>query len=134
MAEVFAFACRISWWHDQSHYTIVNELTPGRANARFLRDVSDPWPNTKYTDILVRKVGAAHTSERFRQNAFYRGIPDARCGDAVKVGDDEGVIVGHNSSANLDILFTSGKWEGQTLNVHPQDVRLATPSTGTHHG
>ncbi len=38
---------------------------------------------------------------------------------AVLVGDFMGVIVGHNSSANLDILAINGKYEGQVLNCHP---------------
>jgi len=121
MADVHAFACRL---RSSEHETIVNNLSAGAAKYRFLLDVRDPWPDTKYTDIRVRKIGPAHTSEQFLRNAKYRGMPHIRCGDRVRVGEEEGAIVGHNGSANFDVLFTSGKWAGQTLNVHPSEVML----------
>ena len=37
----------------------------------------------------------------------------------VQVGEMGGVIVGNNSSANLDVLITDGKYKGQVLNCHP---------------
>jgi hypothetical protein len=37
------------------------------------------------------------------------------------------VIVGHNSSANFDVLFDddSPRYAGNTLNVHPSEIKLA---------
>jgi hypothetical protein len=56
------------------------------------------------------------TSEAFRENAQYRGIPFAYCGMRVEVAGKPGIIVGHNSSANLDVLFDG--WD-RPSNCHP---------------
>lgn len=128
MAELYAFACKLSW---SDHETIINDLSAGKAKYRFWRDVTEPWPDTKFTEVRVRKIGPAHTSERFKANAEYRGMPDVRCGDRVLVGEHEGLIAGHNSSANFDVLFTSGPWTGKTLNVHPGEVTVLS-STNCH--
>jgi len=118
---MFAFACKLTW---SEHETTVNALSAGQAKYQFLLDVRDPYPDTEYTDIRCRKIGPPHTSESFLRNARYRGMPDVRCGDRVRVGEHEGLIAGHNGSANFDVLFTSGPWTGKTLNVHPGEVRL----------
>lgn len=128
---MFAFACKLVW---SEHETIINALSLGQAKYHFLLDVREPWPDTKFTDVRGRKVGPAHTSDRFLHNARYRGMPEARCGDKVMVGTSEGLIAGHNSSANFDILFTSGPWTGKTLNVHPSEVKLLKPSDGDSRG
>lgn len=120
---IYAFACRVSW-APQWGETIYNSTSRGKARSAHFRHVSDPWPDTKFTDIRVRKIGGPHTSERFIANAAYRGLPDVRCGQRVKVGTDEGVIVGHNASANFDVLFETGKYVGETLNCHPSSVEL----------
>ena len=82
-----------------------------------------------FADISVRKLGPAHTSEAFIRNARYRGMPDLRCGEAVTVSGRAGFVVGHNSSANFDVLFTGGDWAGAVLNVHPSELRRA-PAPG----
>jgi hypothetical protein len=125
MTTVYAFACRPVWAEERFDH-IINETSAGRAKAEYLRCVSDPLPDLKFTQIRCRKIGAAQTSADFIRNAKYRGWPDAKCGDCVQVEDWEGVIVGHNSSANFDILATSGRWKGLRLNVHPNDVTLIT--------
>jgi hypothetical protein len=38
---------------------------------------------------------------------------------AVEMDGQKGVITGHNDSANLNVLFTEGKYKGQVLNCHP---------------
>jgi hypothetical protein len=119
MDEVFAFGCRVVWAPEWGE-TIYNTVSAGRAKREHWLNVSEPWPDTKFTDIRVRKIGAPHTSEGFKHNAEYRGMPDVRCGDRVKVGDRTGTIVGHNSSANFDVLFD----DGPTVNVHPSEVKL----------
>lgn len=124
MKPLYSFACRVSWAPDWDE-TIYNAHTAGQAKARHFWQVHDAWDSTKFTDIRVRKIGAPHTSDRFIENARYRGLPDVRCGQRVRVGSDgEGVIVGHNSSANFDVLFETGKWAGRVLNCHPQEVEL----------
>lgn len=125
-SPLFAFACRTSW-APQWGETIYNARTAGQAKVRHFWQVRDAWCDTKFTDIRCRKVGGPHTSERFKDNAKYRGMPDVRCGQRVRVGDHgDGVIVGHNASANFDVLFDTGRWAGQTLNCHPQSVELLT--------
>lgn len=128
MVEVFAFQCfpakRPDWGR------IVNAETASKARYDYWLDVSESWPEIKYTEIRSRKVGPAHTSEAFARNAAYRGMPAVRCGDPVKVGDDRGVIVGHNSSANFDVLFDTGRFAGQRLNCHPATVTVLEKGNG----
>jgi hypothetical protein len=109
---------------------IVNARTRGKAKSDYLRDVRDAWPSVPYTAILCRKIGAPHTSLKFERNARYRGMPNLKCGQRVKVGEARGVIVGHNDSANLDVLFDddSPMYPGLTLNCHPNSIELQTDS------
>jgi hypothetical protein len=124
MMTVYAFACRPVWAEERFNH-IINETTSGRAKSEYLRCVSDPLPDLKFTEIRCRKVGPVHTSADFVRTATYRGMPEAKCGDVVRVGDWEGVIVDNNSSANFTILATSGRWKGLRLNVHPNDISFA---------
>ena len=72
----------------------------------------------------VAKSVRPETSERFRANAAYRGMPHIQCGQRVKVGEAHGVIVGHNESANFDVLFDpdSPRYANLRLNVHPASI------------
>jgi hypothetical protein len=97
----------------------VHALTAGKAKADYLRDVSEPWPDVKFTDITCRCLGGPVTDDGFRKTATYRGVPFAKIGMRVEVGGDAGQIAGNNSSANFDVLFTAGKHKGLTLNCHP---------------
>ncbi len=123
--NVFAFACRVVWAPEWGE-TIYNRHTAGQAKAEHFHQVRDSWSNTKYTDIRVRKVGAPVSSEQFISNAKYRGLPDVRCGQRVNVRSvGLGTIVGHNSSANFDVLFDrDSKHPGMTLNCHPMEIEL----------
>lgn len=104
---------------------IVNARTSGQAKRDYHLDVRDAWPDVPYTAMRCRKIGAPHTSERFKHNARYRGLPDVRCGQRVKVGDARGVIVGHNESANFDVLFDAdSKYRGMKLNCHPDSCEM----------
>lgn len=78
------------------------------------------------TATACRKIGNPVSSEQFLRNAKYRGMPDLRCGHRVKVGPGIGTIVGHNSSANFNVLFDtdSPKYAGLKLNVHPSEIVL----------
>lgn len=124
MSDIYSFACSVRG-APQWGETTYNRETSGQAKVSHWRMVSDAWPDVKYTDVRCHKVGEPLSSERFIANAKYRGMPDVRCGQRVKVGDaGSGVIVGHNSSANFDVLFESGAYKGQTLNCHPSSVEL----------
>jgi len=119
---VFAFACRVAGkpeWRE----TIYNATSSGKAKQEHHANVTEPWPDIPFTAIRCRKIGPAHTSADFRRVAEYRGLPAIRCGQAVQVGGAAGTIVGHNSNANFNVLFHTGQWAGQTLNVHPSEVR-----------
>jgi hypothetical protein len=118
-------------WAGSTNYgTVVNALTAGQAKAEYLRDVRDCWPDVKFTDIRARKLGPAQTSEAFLRTARYRGMPYLRCGDHVTVDGRHGFIVGHNDSANFDVLFDEGDWKGCVLNCHPHDIRRTAPAGG----
>ena len=107
--DCFAFEV---WVYDRRDFNrVVNARSAGKAKSQYLR-----------------KVGAARTSESFMRNAAYRGMPYVECGNRVLVGNARGVIVGHNSSANFDVLFDddSPKYPGLTLNVHPSEVTLVS--------
>lgn len=107
----------------------INSTTAGKARAEFLRGTQDVWPGAKFTNVVGRKIGPAHTSEAFLRTARYRGLPDLRCGHQVIVNNRKGFVVGHNDSANFDVLFTDGDWSGCVLNCHPGDFdRTATAS------
>ena len=117
------------WAVGSPHRRIINARTSGAARYDYLLDVLDCWPDARYTDMRARKIGAPHTSEEFLRNARYRGMPDLRCGEAVTVNGMSGVVVGHNDSANFDVLFDEGtKWAGSVLNVHPGEIVRAAAS------
>lgn len=121
MEPVFAFEV---WTVGSEHRRVVNARSSGAARYDYLLDVRDCWPDVKYTDMRARKLGAAHTSEAFMRTARYRGLPDLRCGNPVTVNGRSGVVVGHNDSANFDVLFDSGSdWAGTVLNVHPSELK-----------
>lgn len=104
---------------------IVNARTAGQAKSWYFRELQDPWPNILFTALRCRRIGEPQTSDQFQSNARYRGMPDVRCGQRVKCGDAFGYIVGHNSSANFDVLFDDdSKYSGQRLSVHPHEVEL----------
>lgn len=116
--EVFAFEVRVA---GKDWAVIINARSSGQAKFLFWRENS---PDFSFTEIRVRKLGAPQTPESFIHTAKYRGLPDARCGQRVRVGDATGVIVGSNSSANFDVLFDtdSPRYAGLRLNVHPQEI------------
>jgi len=110
--ELKCYECSL----DRKHWTQLNATSPGDAKSQFLRYLDGGW---HYTMILCHVLGRPHTSEEFKRNAKYRGIDFAYCGMVIDVNGKKGVITGHNDSANLNVLFTEGKYKGQTLNCHP---------------
>jgi hypothetical protein len=104
----------------------INARSAGKAKGAYHRDLTDAWPDVPFTKIRARKIGKPVTSERFRANARYRGMPDVECGQRVTVNGNAGTITGHNSSANFEVIFDDDAphYAGLKLNVHPQDVVL----------
>jgi hypothetical protein len=106
---------------------IVNARTAGQAKSWYHRQVTEAWPSIPYTAITCRKVGAPESSEGFVRNAEYRGVPHVRCGQRVLVcGKARGVIVGHNGSANFDVLFDADSplYPNVRGNVHPAECQF----------
>lgn len=119
-ATVSAFACsmRGAGWGE----SIIHARSRGQAKREYFDQVRDAWPDVSYLDVRARCVGAPQSSERFRRCAEYRGVPFARVGMRVSVGGVLGVIVGHNASANFDVLFDAdSRYAGAVLNCHPCD-------------
>jgi hypothetical protein len=127
MNEVFAFEVSVK---GTDWTKIINARSAGKAKHEYYRSVVESWPDVPFTAMRARKYnsGRPYTSEAFERNANYRGLPAVKCGDRVRVADCCGVIVGHNSSANFDVLFDDDapRYGGMRLNVHPQDVQLIT--------
>lgn len=122
MTPVFAFACRLANAPEWGE-TVYNRATSGKAKYDHYVAVREHW-NVKYTDIRVRKIGRPESTEQFIHTAEGRGLPDLRCGHRVRVGDSEGTVVGHGASANFEVLFDAGKYAGQTLFVHPCEMKV----------
>lgn len=110
-----SFACRTRW---SDHETLINARSPGKAKSEFLRSLDCDWVN--FVDVHVRLYGEMFTSPELRRVADYRGVAFVCAGMRVKVGNDFGVIVGANSSANLDVLFDAdGRYGEEVMNCHP---------------
>jgi hypothetical protein len=124
---VRAFECSVV---DTDWKAVINERTASRAKAKYFRHVREAWPSIPFTAFRVRVLGRPVTSEDFERVATYRGV-DFRCGDRVRVGQDGGVIVGHNGSANFDVLFDAGtRYPDQRRDSHftpPSNVRKFAP-------
>jgi len=107
----------------------VNARSAGKAKSDYHRNLSESW-DIDFREIRCRKLGRPITSAQFVAVALYRGMPGVKCGQRVKVGNSCGVIVGHNSSANFNVLFDedSPEYAGKILNCHPQSVELINNS------
>jgi hypothetical protein len=124
--EVFSFEVSVTG----TNWTkLINARSAGKAKADYWRDVLECW-DVPFTAMRVRKIGRPESTEQFIRNAAYRGLPDVRCGDRVRVGTSLGTIVGHNSSANFDVLFDDDapRFAGLRLNVHPSDCVILEPN------
>lgn len=123
--QVFAFEVSVK---GTDWTKIINARTAGKAKYQYWLDVTDAWPDVPITAMRARKYssGKPYTSSEFERNAKYRGMPKVKCGQRVKVGNSLGVIVGHNSSANFDVLFDDDapEYGGLRLNVHPREVEI----------
>lgn len=125
---VFAFKV---WVQQRPEWErVINARSAGKAKGAYYRSLAESWPDMPYTALRCRKIGGPHTSSAFTRNAQYRGIPEVRCGQRVAVGEGRGAVVGHNLSANFNVLFDddSPLYPGQTLNVHPGGCVLLAES------
>ena len=124
--EVFSF--RVSVKEKPEWGETVNARTAGMAKSEYHRRLTDAWPGIPYTALRCQKLGAAFTSSQFTRNAEYRGLSEVRCGDRVAVGDASGVVVGHDCSANFEVLFDvdSPKYPNLRLSVHPSELKTLT--------
>lgn len=115
---IFAFECTVQGtdWH-----RVIHARTPGQAKGEYWRHVTDAWPDIPFTAIRCRKIGVPVQNPEFAKVAKYRGLPHARIGMRVRADGRVGVIVGHNSSANFDVLFDG---EAHPWNVHPHGLTL----------
>lgn len=91
---------------DGTHWWRTYAASAGQAKQAYIR-MLDGCADDCYLSILCR-VDSPKTTQAFKDNAKYRGIPFAYVGMNVKIRGDKGIIVGHNSSANLDIYFLEG--------------------------
>lgn len=109
----------------------INAASKGQAKGLYLRDLQDAWPDAQFTELRSRRIGTPHSSEAFIRNAAYRGMPGLRCGARVRVGRGVGIVVGHNASANFDVLFAadSPRYAGLRLNCHPSEVEIIEATT-----
>jgi len=123
MPQIFSYEVNVK---GQNWQSIINAPSVGKAKYYYLLQVQDPWPSVRFVDLICRKLGPPHTSESFKRNACYRGLPNVRCGDRVTVNGCNGTIVGHNSAANFQVLFDldAPKYSGLTLPVHPNELQV----------
>lgn len=100
----------IHWWNTFAS-------SPGQAKQQYIQMLDGCYDDC-YLYVRCR-IDDCKTSQAFKENAKYRNVPFAYVGMNVKVEGHKGVIVRHNSSANLDIYFTEGDNKGKIRNCHP---------------
>jgi len=101
LGELKSYKCSL----DGKNWSQFNARSRGQAKAAFWHYLDCDFD---YLRIRCKVNGKIYTSDEFLRNAEYRNIPFAYCGMKVSVNGRFGVIIGHNSSANLDILFDDG--------------------------
>ena len=119
------FECRVPGFicEGVEYSKTVFAQTAGKARYRCLRDLHDAgWESIEFKHIHVRVTESLsmRTIEAFARTAGYRGVPFARIGMRVQVGNHQGIIVGNNDSANFQVFFTAGPHRGLDLNCHPK--------------
>ena len=112
--ELLAYGCSL----DGKNWSSYNATSYGKAKSMFLQDL-DGCCGDCFRSIKCKKAGRPYTTDEFKRNAEYRNVEFAYCGMVIDINGRKGVIVGHNDSANLNILFTEGEYKGKVLNCHP---------------
>jgi len=102
---------------DGKHWWRTYAASAGQAKQAYIRMLDGVQMIAIYLSCAVLIAQKRH--RQFKDNAKYRNIPFAYVGMNVKIRGDKGIIVGHNSSANLDIYFLEGDNKGKKLNCHP---------------
>lgn len=112
-----AFRSFVIAYRGETYDKIITASSAGRAKYQALLDMRDVNPDARITEFSAHVCARIHHPENFRSSIHrHRGLPLVRIGMRVEVGGKPGVIVGSNSSANLDVEFTCG----EVLNCHPQ--------------
>lgn len=93
-------------------------LTRSKARYLYWQDVVEAWDEVKLTDVTARAV-PIYASQGVRDVFKSRGIPEAFIGMTVHVNGQEGLIVGVNNSANLNVMFNAGTKQESIGNCHP---------------
>lgn len=113
--DVRAYAVSSTWFPD--HETVVHARSAGAAKYQHWIDVREAWEDIPFTAMRVRRVREYVEPRGFRECVERRGVPFVRIGMRVRFDDGrEGTIVGHNDSANLNVLMDG---EDAVSNCHP---------------
>lgn len=112
---------------DGENWTRFVAVSRGQAKQDYLRELDYGWPTKEiYLKIKCRVDGTftewlynLPTTQAYRDFAKRRNIEFSYCGMKVNVSGKNGIIVGHNSSSNLDVFYPEGEYKGQTHNCHP---------------
>lgn len=115
------------WLRGEETPFVINARSRGHAKARALRRIGDCLPDLRYTDLRVTLYNKTTiTTHDFKRTAAYRGFPDLRCGQRVRVGQNIGTVIDHTSSATFLVLFDDDapRYAGMSLSVHPDEMEL----------
>jgi hypothetical protein len=131
MSDVFCFEVSIEGFPDKFSQ-FINAHTRGRAKAIRWRSVVDAFQDTPFTAMRARKIGGPVGNEMFdyvlsQRKGAYPHIANMKVGDRVEVlSGGLGAVVGAGAGSNFQVLFDvdSPKYAGQTLYVHPHDIKL----------
>lgn len=126
MSKLKTYECRIEGYFKDSSDLISNHIAQSHSAARYAYWQAHQECLSPYSACLrvikVRSLGAIHASqffgnkEDFMKMCEQREIPFAYQGMSVDVAGKIGVIVGSNSSMNLDVLFEG---YSDVSNCHP---------------
>lgn len=107
-----SFRCTVAGYE-----SIVNARTAGEARYQRYLSAQEWHPDVRFIDIRVNVVkGQPVAPEGFDEVCRRRGVPFAKVGMRVEVDGKPGAIVGHNYSANFDVLFDGERYP---MNCHP---------------
>lgn len=99
---------------------VIMAFSRGQAKAEYLRDIRDPFPSAKFTDIRSAKLAGTPTDPRLKWIAKKRGLPFLRIGIKVRFAGGLGEIIGSCEAGNIRIYMESGKYAGQRIYNHPK--------------
>jgi len=115
MGSYFSYQIALKGFEDQPRTVIA--ATPGKAKYQVWQEVGEHFNSFQHfleNIAWCRKICSFPMAD-FRKTCISRGIPFAEIGMKVRAAGRDGVIIGVNTSANLDVLFD----DGTTGNCHP---------------